>query len=293
MKTKIIGILVCMLLIATMAIPISALNKENIPNIKPISKGADVPVWEVGDSWTYNLEIYLAASQNVTDDMVVEVSGELTYEVVDDTGDTYKLTGMMKPMIGMVDLPGNIDMRITRLSSYNSNIELQKTDLAILNHDSLMKGIVLLTLGPIPLPIPLQMQSSRQTEFTPALNIIPFPLNDGDSGTIGEFIVTEQSEVSLFWGLIPVSQDVDLEWPLAEQEYTCTFESINVPAGTFDVYTVEAEYHWGDEGVDWFYSYYAEDVGNVVKSSINIDFGETEVTYYNIEMELISTTYSP
>jgi hypothetical protein len=293
MKIKIIGILVIMLLIAGMAIPISALNKENIPNINPISNGADVPVWEVGDSWTYNMEYYMAASPNVTDGMVAEVGGELTFEVVGDSGDTYALAGTMKPMLGTVDLPGNIDMRITRLSSYSSDLELQKTDLAILNHDVLLKGMVLLTLGPFPLPIPLQMQNTRQTEFTPVLNILPFPLNDGDSGTIGEFTVTETSEVSMFWGLIPIEQEEDLEWPIAHQDYTVTFESITVPAGTFDVYTVEAEYHWGTEGVDWFYSYYAEDIGNVVKSSINIDFGETEVTYYNIELELVSTTYEP
>ncbi len=293
MKKKIIGILVCMLLIATFAIPISALNKENTPTGTTTSQGVDVPVWEVGDSWTYNTEVYTAASPNVTDGMVAEGGGELTFEVVDDTGDTYKLKGTMKPMTGKIDLPGNIDMRITRLSSYIADLELQKTDLAILNYDLLMKAIVHLTLGPIPLPIPIQMQSSRKTEFSPALNLTPFPLNDGDSGTIGGFIVTEQSKVSMFWGLIPISQDDDLEWPLHECEYTCTFESIDVPAGTFDVYKVEADYHWGYEGDDTFYSYYAEEVGNVVKASLNIDFGKTEVTYYSMEMELVSTTYEP
>jgi len=172
-------------------------------------------------------------------------------------------------------------------------IELQKTDLAIINHELLMKGFGHLTVGPIPFPIFLQMQGQRYTEFNPALTLLPFPLNDGDSGKIGAFTVTEQSKVSMFWGLIPISQDDDIEWPIAYQDYSVTFESISVPAGSFDVYTVVAEHHWGVEGVDWFYSYYAADVGNVVKSSINIDFGDTELTYYNIELELVSTTYEP
>jgi hypothetical protein len=211
MNTKILGILILMLLIAAMAIPISALNKEHIPNTKPISKGADVPVWEVGDSWTYNMEIYTAAAQNVTDGMVVEADGEITFKVADNTGDTYTLTSTAKPIMGTIDNPGNIDIRITRLSSYSAELELQKTDLAIITHDFTMKGIVLLTLGPIPLPIPLQMQSSRHTEFTPALNMIPFPLNDGDSGTIGGFTVAEHGETSMFWGLIPILIQDDLE----------------------------------------------------------------------------------
>jgi len=287
MYKKIICILVMTLFIASIAIPISALNENN----KPLTIGADVPVWQVGDTWTYEMSLYLAASPNVTDDMVAEVNGELILEVEDDVGDNYKLKGIMKPMKGTVDLPGNMDLRITRLSSYSSNLEVQKTDLAILNYESMMKGMVHFTIGPIPLPIPIQMQSYRQTEFNPALNLIPFPLSDGKSGTIGDFTVTEQAEVSMFWGLIPISQEVDLQWPIAEQDYTCTLESITVPAGTFDVYHIVAEHHWGEHGVDWFYSYYSEDVGNVVKSSLNIDFGDTELTYYSMEMELISTSF--
>ena len=290
MKKKIIGIFVCMLLIATFAIPISAINTENMPYVETISQGVDVPVWEIGDSWTYNLEMYIATSPNITDDMVSKVRGEITFQVVDNTGDTYKLKGTMKPVKGKIDLPGNIDLRATRLSLYETELELQKTDLAILNHEWSVKGFVHLTLGPIPLPILIQIQSLRHTEFTPALNLLPFPLNDGDSGTIGSFTVTEQSKVSMFWGLIAI-EDADIEWPLHDCDYTCTFESITVPAGTFDVYTVEAEYHWGYQGDDTFHSYYAENAGNVVKTSLNIDFGETEVTYYSMEMELVSTTY--
>jgi len=292
MKEKIIGIFVCMLLIATFAIPISAIDNENIQNTKSISKGVDVPVWEIGDSWTYNIEVYQATSPNITDDMVAIIGGEITFEVMDDTGDIYKLEGIMKPIKGKLDIPGNIDLRITRLSSYKVEIELEKTNLAILNHDWVTKGVGHLTVGPIPLPILLQMQAHRYTEFNPALDLLPFPLNDGDSGTIGSFTVSEQSKVSMFWGLITI-EDAEVEWPLHECEYTCTFQSISVPAGTFDVYTVEAEYHWGYQGDDTFHSHYAEDVGNVVKTSLNIDFGETEVTYYSMVMELVSTTYEP
>ena len=102
-------------------------------------------------------------------------------------------------------------------------------------------------------------------------------------------MVDEESDTSLFWGLLPVEQ-LENEWHLENCDYTCTLESITVPAGDFDVYTVEAEFHYGEEGLDYFYTSYAEDVGNVVKCSVNIDF-ETEVTYYNMELELISTTY--
>jgi len=273
-----------------MAIPISALNKEYNHNPEPIN--ADVPVWEVGDSWTYEMELYLAASPNVTDDMIGDVSGELIYEVVEDSGDTYKLTGKMRPIKGKVDLPGNIDMKITRLSSYASNLEILKTNLSIIKHEYEMKGIVLLTLGPILLPIPLQMQYYRLSEFDPAFNIMPFPLNDGDSGTFTDSVITEETETSLFWGLIPYAQEDDIEWHTGDVEYTCIFESITVPAGTYDVYNVTGDLSFGEDGHDLYCSYYAEEIGNVVKSTTHIEF-TTEETYFNMELELKSTTYTP
>jgi hypothetical protein len=49
MRKKIVGIFVCTLLIVTMTIPISAMNKEGkIDNIS-VSESADVPTWQVGD----------------------------------------------------------------------------------------------------------------------------------------------------------------------------------------------------------------------------------------------------
>jgi hypothetical protein len=290
MRKKIVGIFVSMLLIATIAIPISAINKEYEHN--PISTGADVPIWEVGDSWTYNMELYIAASQNVTDDMVADVSGELIYEVVEDSGDTYKLTGKMRPFKGIVDLPGNIDMKVTRLSSYSSNLEIQKTDLSLINHYYSMKGIVLLTLGPIPLPIPIQIHHSRMSEFNPVFNITPFPLNDGDSGVFADSLVTEETETSMFWGLIPYIQK-EVEWRTGDVEYNCTFESITVPAGTYDVYNVTGDLFYEEDGHDMYRSYYAEEIGNVVKSITQIEFLNTGETYYYMELELKSTTYEP
>jgi hypothetical protein len=293
MKTKIVGILVCMLLITTLAIPISALNQDYELPVKPTGKTDDVPVWKVGDTWTYDMTLYIAASPNVTDDMVAEVSGELTYEVVDDTSDSYKLTGLMRPMIGTVDLPGNVDMRLTRLSSYSSNLEVNKADISIINHEFLMKGIVLLTLGPIPLPIPIQIQSWKLTEIDPAFNLMPFPLYDGKTGTLANSTITEQMETSLFWGLITVEKKDDIEFYTGDVDYTVASESITVEAGTFDVFNVSAELPFGEQGLDIYRSYYAEDIGNVAKSLIHIDYAETGETYYLMGLELKSTTYEP
>ena len=281
-----------MLLIATFAIPISALHKEHNQNIEMISKGVDVPVWELGDSWTYDMTLYVASSPNVTDDMIVDAYGELTYEVICDTGDNYTLNGKMKPIYGKIILPGNADLKATRFTSYDSYIWIRKSDLAIVKHWYSMKGIVLIMIGSIVLPIPIQMQGIRLTEFDPTFNILPFPLNDGDSGTYVDSLVHEETKTTMFWGLITVEEDNDINWHLGEVNYTVNLESLTVPAGIYDVYNVTGHLPFGDDGHDWYRSYYAEEVGNLAKSVTHIEF-ITEETYYNMEMELKSTTYMP
>ncbi len=290
MKKKIFGILICTLLIATLAIPISAMDREYISNFKPISKGADVPTWEVNDSWTYNTRIYIAASPNVTDDFVADFEGELTFEVVEDTGDTYKLTGLMKPLSGTVNVPGPFGLRLTRLSSYSSNLEMQKANLSIIKHDYTIKGILLLTLGPIPLPLPIQMQAHRSTEFVPMWEVLPFPLFDGKTGFYQNYSMIEEFDFSAFWGLIPIDSGiVDQGW-VGNCPYNCTADNITVEAGTFDVLFVSATVEFGDEGFDYYYSLYAEEVGNLAKGTYNIDYYNGN-TYFLIELELKSTNY--
>jgi len=254
---------------------------------------ADVPTWEVGDSWTYDMELYIASSPNVTDDMITDFYGELTYEVVDDVGDIYTLNGHMSRLFGLLDLPGNIDLKPTRFTQYNSILEVQKDDLALSTHWYEMKGIGLLTLGPLPLPIPIQMQAHRSTECDPAFHFMPFPLYDGDSGTFASSTLYESTETTMFWGLILVEKNDDIEWNTGEVDYTVSIESITVEAGIFDAFNVSGEYPFGDHGIDIYRSYYVEEIGNVAKSLIRVDFGETEETYYLMTLELKSTTYEP
>ena len=291
MKKKIVGIFVCTLMIATLAIPISALNNDVKLENKAISIVADVPTWKVGDSWTYNTHIYIAASANITDDMVVDVTGELIFEVVDDTGDIYKLEGLMKPMHGIIDLPGNIDMRMTRFSSYKSILEIQKTNLSLVKHELIMKGIVFLTLGPISLPIPIQIQKYRTSEFEPMWEIFPFPLFDGKTGDYENCSLIEEFRVSMFWGLIPINSGNISHVIVGNGPYECNEDTITVEAGIYDVYNVSCIVDFGSNAQDCYFSNYAEEVGNIVKGLYHLDWENTGNTGFLIELELKSTTY--
>ena len=293
MRKKIVGIFVCTLLIVTLAIPISAMNKDVKLENKAISIVADVPTWEVGDSWTYNTHTYTAASANITDDMVADTTGELIFEVVDDTGDIYKLEGLVKPIHGIIDLPGNIDMRMTRFSSCKYTLEIQKTNLSLVKYGAKTKGIVLLTLGPIPLPIPIQLQFYQTVEFKPMWEILPFPLFDGKTGNYKNILLIQESKLSMFWGLIPIFSRNSSHANVGNGPYECNEDTITVEAGTYDVFNISCIVDYGPNVQDRFFSNYAEDVGNIVHGLYHLDYGATGNTYFLMELELKSTTYVP
>ena len=288
MKTKLIGLLVCMLLIATTLVSATSLKKENMNTTSYI---VDVPTWETGDSWIYNTHIYTAASPNVTDELVIDGRGELLLEVSDDTGEYYTLQGTMKSLVGTIEAPGAIGFHLTRFNSYESTIKIQKSNLSVIDHDSTLKAIVLLTLGPIPLPIPLQMQYRLITTFGPMWNLLPFPLTDGQTGEYDNITLQQEYDVTMFWGLIPVDNGINSEGWIGAAPYNCTLESVTVPAGTYDAYNVSCDLYFG-LGHDWYLTYYSDEVGNIVKCAYNID-ALTGNTYYLYEMELLSTTYIP
>jgi len=281
-----------MLLIVTLAIPISAVNKEYNPTPKP--NCTDVPVWEVGDSWTYDNHFYQAfAEPNATPSMVWDGSCELTLEVIDDTGDMYTLQGIAKPVQGTLDLSGMIiGMKTTRFSSFDTTIKVFKSNLSIIENKFILKGILLLTLGPITLPIPLQMQQHLLQKFEPVYEVLPFPLYDGKTGYTPKSIMNKTLDISMFWGLIPIANETLNEGWVGNATYNCINESITVPADTYDVYNITSSVNWSEDGEDWYRSYYCEDVGNIVKCAYNIDRenGDTAVLW---EMELLSTTYTP
>jgi hypothetical protein len=192
----------------------------------------------------------------------------------------------------MVYLPGAIDFRITRLSSYASNLVVRKKDLAIVNYESTTKVILHLMYGPIPLPIPVQMQEYRLTNFDPIWHIISFPLHDGKEGKYDNSTMIDDFDISMFWGLISIGNGT-AAWGgwVGNCPYYCNEETITIKAGTYDVINVSATIEFEDQGYDYYYSNYAEEVGNIVKGTYNIDFGNG-ITHYLIEFILKSTTYN-
>jgi len=282
LKTKIVGILVCMLLIATMAIPTVAINRKT--NNQQTSTDADVPEWEVGDSWTYELHYFQNGDMN--ESYSFEVIGDITYEVMEDTGDTYVLEGTTGEFDLVINI-GRLVLKPTRFMTIGTELEIQKSDLALVQWHQFTKGLYLPWVGPIPLPVPVQVEAVSTTTFDPSWIIIPFPLYDGKTGTLDAVEFTDTGKTALYWGLITI-YDGENTWGWSGLDYTCYEEQVTVPAGIYTAYNVSAEY----PDYDCIRSYYVEEVGNSVKQLIHIQFSN-HVTYYYMAMELKSTTYTP
>jgi hypothetical protein len=184
---------------------------------------------------------------------------------------------------------GLIGLKATRFTTFTMKLQMRKADLALEKFREIYRGFLLLTIGPVTLPIPLQIIGQKRVVFDPAWNLIPFPLYDGKSGDLDSTeILHIDIYFHLFWGLMPAMGPNNYTMPFSPIPYTCTEEQIEVQGNTFDVYNVSAEYMDGSR----FMSYYSSEVGNVVKEEIFLPIGGGRV-HHSLNMELKNWSYTP
>jgi len=281
MKLKIIGVSVCILLISTIAIPVASIT--DIHRSRATSYIVEVPIWEKGDEWTY---IFTESSKDYP--ATYSISGNLKFKVMDDSGDSYILKATTRPR-GAFDL-GDFGLKTTLFTSLTMRLQIRKADFGLESCNYKLKGILLVTIGPFTLPIPLQIVAHYNVEFDPTWVIMPFPLFDGKFGNLSgtEFVHTNFF-LHMFWGLIPFYGPEDISWPITSVPYICSEDQITVEANTFDVYNVSAEWMEGSR----FVSYYSEEVGNVAKEIIYIPYHGGGGVRYSLTLELKDWSYTP
>ncbi len=285
MKKKIVGILVCMLLIAT------AVPAVGILNIKKQSNGttsyeADVPVWEVGDSWTYNEHYNEFAYKNDGTILLAWYHNcTSTYTVTDTTGDSYKVKLTSKNNEGSL-IVGSIRLKYTPFTKLTQELEHRKTDLAYKGYIHQEKGFVFWLLGKIGFPIPAYFSLVTEASYSPAHELIPFPLTAGKNGTFSSYTTTGHQKMSLY--LIKFS-DSNFSYNISVQDYNCEMTNITVPAGTYEAYNISTDIGGAQ---NFSYLYYVPEIGYSVKFS-RLELDNSGKLVLNYEHELVSTNYSP
>ena len=249
----------------------------------------DVPVWQKGDSWKY--EIIEIARSDPDETMKYTITGDLVYTVVDDTGDYYVLEGNVKSPIVKLKLMG-LNLKESKRMTIKYDTAVRKSDLGICSYNFMIKGIMLIVLGQLTLSIPIQLKYHYNSEFSPPRPIIPFQLHDGKNGTYKEVVEKLDQGFSLFWGLIPL-QDYNIFQISSAVNFNCHADKVTVPAGTFDVYNISTTSHLNKDYIDLFYN---DTVGNVVGHTIRLHdpFHKGEDWWWLIQdFKLKSTTYAP
>jgi len=289
MKGKIIGIVVLMLVTTTV---VSATNINVKEKIQPKSSSVDVPVWQKGDSWTYNYhEIKYRYDTNGTLWYTCYFNNTETLTVTDDTGSNYTVKWTSINNEGRATI-GKIRLKFTPFTKFSGELIVRKTDLAALRESDQEKGFAFWLIGNIGFPIPTQYLHFREWIYTPAWVTLPFPMTAGASGTFPGLSYTYQEKCYLYWGLFKL-----FDWPA--QSYTnspigyhCEMANITTPAGNFNAYNVSVETTYG-LGHYFCWRYYVPEVGNLAKIYFSSDWDTNGNPGTIFGSELVSTTYTP
>jgi len=200
MKGKIIAVIICMMLLTTffaVANNIKDLDSKEIrEDTKPLSfDDVDVPVWETGDSWTFNIANmeFVIDDENLSENLTMEINvqiGDFTLEVIDDSGAVYHV-GILETTIAgdyLIDTDlGDGPIRVTGSledTTIVGNLYFNKEDLGILKFEGTVDGKLTVNIEEQPYfnrsvfpQIPIPVTIAIDIEMGNPFPIIQFPLN--------------------------------------------------------------------------------------------------------------------
>jgi len=175
-------------------------SKRTVEEVKTLSfDEVDVPVWEIDDSWTYNIAdmVFVIHNENLSENLTIELDaqiGNFTLKVVDDSGDTYQVRILETTITGgyllETDL-GDGPIKISGIlhdTSISGNLYFNKEDLGISQFDGAISGKLTVSVEEQPYfdksifpKIPISAAVTIEMGLENPLPIIQFPLNSSFS----------------------------------------------------------------------------------------------------------------
>ena len=217
----------------------TSLNK----NILTVSNEGDVPTWYLGDEWTYTVDPLSFSSPNGSFDGSIQNFRRTVSGITDDTY-TISITGDISGDITVNEFSGELSGGITGES------QVRVSDLAEQTTELHSVGEIVYMWIPFDYELNLYMSSS------PALEVYDFPLQVGDQWQLSG-LTTIAGSFSIE-GVYDQSFD-ESQW--IDETVECTGqEQITVPAGSYNCYKI------GRQSTP---SWYATDVGNMVKTTVD------------------------
>jgi len=288
MKIKTFGIIVFMLLLTS---AISAVGQTTIEKKQKMGQTLlddDVPVWNVGDSWTYTIDDftfdYEEGGQKLFFDGNID---DFTWTVADTSGTTYivdftaELSCDFEVFLSSSStsfyVTGNIKNTLTRVTG---TLTFTKSNLQLQGMSAQIMGIVSAKISPLPIALPIPFKATMNVDLSTEFPLFDFPLYSNKFWTLPDMDIVVSIHAGGIFGLIsiPITFTTHYSWmPLA---FHCKDkQDISVEAGTFDAWEIESTFF------DLFRYYYAPEVGNIVKIDATMANGD-------VHGELKSTNYT-
>ncbi|KAA0003677.1 MAG: PKD domain-containing protein [Thermoplasmata archaeon] len=247
---------------------------------KIFNDSADVPTWENGNYWTYDIDI-LYEAMGASADVTLK---NLRFEVTDVGSENYTLY-FNGDMVGSVSLAGIIEGNLK-----NTGIEgkavIRKSDLAMEKlFDVHIEGDIERQFVTNSFWADMEMKQN----VTPITSPYDFPINVNETWSVPiiTFWLYLEAEVEL---AVPYS--VFYDFPLYIEEHTLKCvgkENISTPAGKY-----KDAFHVSDDSYEFWYSPTA---GNVIKAAYqNIRLWYNESLYWDInklDVILMNTNFRP
>ena len=217
MKTKLIGLLICVMLMTTLlavAKPPQKIEITSSTETMSTAYVAEVPVWEIGDYWTYQIDnISLLYQQEGKLINLYLTIAELPLTVISTAGDFYTLefqttaNGQAKVNIDLGDGPVNMTITFSDLE-ISGNVLIEKSTLGIKEVSAAFsKGKFLVDIIEQPyikLPSILQKISAKitmnmTTTFDTPFSLLTFPLSTGIFWNLTATNFTINGKIQCLW----------------------------------------------------------------------------------------------
>lgn len=267
-QTIIYSIFIVMLLLFPLLLGHSASMENQLNSTENIAEydEGDVPIWEIGDSWTYDILYQETFDQHTYFDWQLD---DVVFTVTDILNLHYSLffEGNLTGKIGQFPVP-----MILEDATIQGNLLIDKANLALSECTAHVHGIR--HIGPIEIPVDIDITITA----TPGFTHLSFPLTVGNSWyTPSSFI---SIEIILSINDDPHPHSYQHAFSTGELPMICeNKQTIIVDAGSYEAFKIT-------DIMGVHETYFSIVAGNIVKLSVH---NHSAMRY--IEMELVSTTY--
>jgi hypothetical protein len=214
MKIKILVILLCGMLLTTsvvLAVPSENMKTSTVETRHVSPSSTDVPVWHVGDFWTYKVDNISVNYQQNNQTIYLSLSiDQLPLTVDSASGDAYTLSFSTKAsghgIIEVVSEQGPINMIVDFTNvKLSGSVMIEKTQLGIQSIDATLQGLFRLNIIKQPfvpfqihhLPIPITMHVI--IDCSSPISILAFPMDTGMTYGLQATNLTINGEVHSIW----------------------------------------------------------------------------------------------